>query len=242
MYIEKTAKTINIAIDEALKELNTTIDKIDYEILQEPSNGFFGIGKKLAKIKVAIQEEYKIEQSIPQNEIESEISQNSEPDKISEEGRKEKNINHNAPQIAKDFLSEIFFAMGIKAEMKIKINDKGGLKIDLNGEDIGVIIGKRGQTLDSLQYLTNLMVNKGSFDYMPIYIDIEDYRERRKQVLENLAINLSKKAQKIRKNVVLEPMNPYERRIIHAKLQNNTDVKTYSEGREPFRYVIISPR
>ncbi|MDE6182464.1 MAG: KH domain-containing protein, partial [Eubacteriales bacterium] len=132
--------------------------------------------------------------------------------------------------------------MKITIEIDTKINEKNNLIINLKGEDIGIIIGKRGQTLDSLQYLVNLIINKGEFAYMSVSIDTEDYRERRKQALENLAINLSKKVKKINKSVNLEPMNPYERRIIHSKLQNDKNVRTYSEGEEPFRYVVIAPK
>lgn len=126
--------------------------------------------------------------------------------------------------------------------MDIKLTEKNALSIELKSEDIGVIIGKRGQTLDSLQYLTNLVINKGEYAYMSVNIDTADYRERRKQTLEQLAINLAKKAKKTRRSVNLEPMNPYERRIIHGALQNDPTIRTYSEGDEPFRYVVISPK
>lgn len=239
MEIEKIAKTVDIAIDEALKELNTTKDKISYEIMQHPSNGFLGMFKKPAKVLVKLKE---TKQNIVADK--KEPKKNAIPKMVSEDehSKKSETINKNAPDIAKKFLEQVFDKMKINISIKASINDKNNLIIDLSGDDIGVIIGKRGQTLDSLQYLINLIVNKGECAYMPIYLDTEDYRKRRKQALEILAVNLSKKVKKIGKNVVLEPMNPYERRIIHAKLQNNPDVKTYSEGEEPFRYVVISPK
>lgn len=238
MKIEITAKTINGAIDEALKKLDTTIDKISYEVIQEPSKGFLGLLSKPAKVVVTL-----IEEKLPENKIlEKRIPKIVSEDEFKREKIEPKLINENAPEIAKQFLTEIFEKMKISVEVDAKINDKNNLLIELKGEDIGIIIGKRGQTLDSLQYLVNLVVNKGEFSYMSVNIDTEDYRERRRKALENLAINLSKKVKATNKSVILEPMNPYERRIIHSKLQNDRFVKTYSEGEEPFRYVVIAPR
>ena len=261
MEIQKVAKTVNLAIDEALKELNTTIDKIEYTVLQEPSKGFLGIGSKPAKVLVKIKEEDKkidIEtvkfenKPIAKKEEKVVIQQEKRiPKMVTEDDNtqetvlkqeKPKEINENAPTIAKEFLIEIFKTMNIIVNIDAKITDKNSLLINLEGDDIGVIIGKRGQTLDSLQYLTNLVVNKGEYAYMSVSLDTADYRKRRKQTLEQLAVNLAKKAKKTKRNVSLEPMNPYERRIIHGALQNDPNVKTYSEGNEPFRYVVISPK
>ena len=116
------------------------------------------------------------------------------------------------------------------------------LEVDFEGEDMGILIGKRGQTLDSLQYLTSLVVNKGKSDYIRVKLDTEDYRRRRKETLENLARGIAYKVKKTRKPVVLEPMNPYERRIIHSALQGNKFVETYSEGSEPYRHVVVAPK
>lgn len=256
MEIQKIAKTVNLAIDEALKELNTTIDKIEYTVLQEASKGFLGIGSKPAKVLVKLKED--INTSNNHNNIEntnsiSSINTNQQekriPRMVSEDNFKEptkqeniKEINKNAPIIATNFLNQVFSNMNLSVEMDIKLTEKNALSIELKSEDIGVIIGKRGQTLDSLQYLTNLVINKGEYAYMSVNIDTADYRERRKQTLEQLAINLAKKAKKTRRSVNLEPMNPYERRIIHGALQNDPTIKTYSEGDEPFRYVVISPK
>ncbi len=238
MKIEITAKTINGAIDEALKKLDTTIDKISYEVIQEPSKGFLGLLSKPAKVVVTL-----IEEKLPENKIlEKRIPKIVSEDEFKREKIEPKLINENAPEIAKQFLTEIFEKMKISVDVDAKINEKNNLLIELKGKDIGIIIGKRGQTLDSLQYLVNLVVNKGEFSYMSVNIDTEDYRERRRKALENLAINLSKKVKATNKSVILEPMNPYERRIIHSKLQNDRFVKTYSEGEEPFRYVVIAPR
>ena len=142
-------------------------------------------------------------------------------------------------KIAVAFLDEIFQAMGLTVSIETKLKEKH-LSIELKGDEMGVLIGKRGQTLDSLQYLVSLVVNKGSAPYISIILDTENYRQRRKETLESLAFNLAKKVKQTKKNVVLEPMNPYERRIIHASLQNDRYVTTYSEGEEPYRNVVIT--
>lgn len=141
---------------------------------------------------------------------------------------------------ATDFLSDVFAKMNMEVKLNASFADNKQILIDMTGEDMGVIIGKRGQTLDSLQYLTNLVVNKGEYPYMNVTLDTEGYRVRRKETLEHLAFNLAKKAKHNRRNVSLEPMNPYERRIIHATLQNDRYVTTFSEGVEPYRYVVIA--
>ncbi|MCD8214675.1 MAG: protein jag [Clostridiales bacterium] len=140
------------------------------------------------------------------------------------------------------FLKEVFGAMNLSVETEKQDENGRQLYLNLTGDDMGVIIGKRGQTLDSLQYLTNLVVNKGNSPYVSVHLDTKDYRKKRKETLENLARNLAKKAKHTRRNVTLEPMNPYERRIIHSTLQNDRYVTTFSEGEEPYRHVVISPK
>lgn len=139
------------------------------------------------------------------------------------------------------FLKDVFESMNlgeVEITSKYNIND-GCLDVDFEGEDMGILIGKRGQTLDSLQYLTSLVVNKGKSSYIRVKLDTEDYRRRRKETLENLARGIAYKVKKTRKPVVLEPMNPYERRIIHSSLQGNKFVETVSEGEEPYRHVVV---
>lgn len=142
---------------------------------------------------------------------------------------------------AQKFLEDVFAAMNLSVTMEMAYEKEGGsLAIDIAGDDMGVLIGKRGQTLDSLQYLVSLVVNKGQKDYIRIKLDTEDYRRRRRETLENLAKNIANKVRKTRRPVVLEAMNPYERRIIHSALQSNKYVETYSEGHEPYRHVVVS--
>ena len=140
-----------------------------------------------------------------------------------------------------EFLSSVFHAMKMEVEVVVSVNEEEhSIDVDLKGEDMGILIGKRGQTLDSLQYLTNLSVNKNSDDYYKVKIDTENYRERRKETLENLAKNIAYKVKRTRRPVSLEPMNPFERRIIHSALQNNKYMTTHSEGEEPYRHVVVT--
>ena len=205
-YIEISAKTVSEAITEACRKLGVTSDRLDYQVIEEGSNGFLGIGSKPAVIKAAVKEE----------EISVEDS-------------------------AKNFLNDVFAAMDMSVIVNVKYDEnENEMSIDLSGDDMGVLIGKRGQTLDSLQYLVSLVVNKESENYIRVRVDTENYRERRKETLENLAKNIAYKVKRTRRTVALEPMNPYERRIIHSALQNDKYVTTHSEGEEPFRKVVIS--
>ena len=142
---------------------------------------------------------------------------------------------------AKAFLSEVFAAMNMTVVINVEYDaENREMNVDLSGDDMGVLIGKRGQTLDSLQYLTSLVVNKGEDNYIRVKVDTENYRKRRQDTLENLAKNIAFKVKRTRRSVSLEPMNPYERRIIHSALQNDKFVTTHSEGEEPFRHVVVT--
>ena len=141
----------------------------------------------------------------------------------------------------KEFLKSVFHAMDMAVEIIVKVNEEEKLiEVDLKGDDMGILIGKRGQTLDSLQYLTNLAVNKHSENYYKVKVDTEDYRKRRKDTLENLAKNIAYKVKRTKRSVELEPMNPFERRVIHSALQNDKYVTTHSEGDEPYRHVVVT--
>ena len=141
----------------------------------------------------------------------------------------------------RDFLNSVFEAMNMEVEIIIEIDEEDkSIEVELKGDEMGLLIGKRGQTLDSLQYLTNLALNRKSDNYLRVKIDTEDYRRRRKETLENLAKNMAYKAKRTKRPVSLEAMNPYERRIIHSALQNDKYVVTHSEGEEPYRHVVIT--
>lgn len=142
---------------------------------------------------------------------------------------------------AREFLNDVFEAMDLVVVIDIKYDEENkNMNVDLSGDEMGILIGKRGQTLDSLQYLLSLVVNKESEDYIRVKVDTEDYRRRRKETLENLAKNIAYKVKRTKRPVSLEPMNPYERRIIHSALQNDKYVTTHSEGDEPFRKVVVT--
>lgn len=151
--------------------------------------------------------------------------------------RKKFSIDENVVE----FLSSIFEAMKMEVEILVAVNEEEHIiEVELKGDDMGILIGKRGQTLDSLQYLTNLAINKHSDEYYKVKIDTEDYRKRRKETLENLAKNIAYKVKRTKRPVSLEPMNPFERRIIHSALQNDRYVTTHSEGDEPYRHVVVT--
>ena len=151
--------------------------------------------------------------------------------------RKKFSIDENVVE----FLSSIFDAMKMEVEILVAVNEEDHIiEVELKGDDMGILIGKRGQTLDSLQYLTNLAINKHSDEYYKVKIDTEDYRKRRKETLENLAKNIAYKVKRTKRPVSLEPMNPFERRIIHSALQNDRYVTTHSEGDEPYRHVVVT--
>lgn len=226
MMVEKSAKTIEVAVQSALEELGVEENKVEIEVLEHPVKGLFGIGSKLAKVKVSVKEE-------------------ETPIKIREKRTESKVIRITdftlEKEKARKFLRDVLEAMDIKAEIRIKdINEI--LHINLSGPKMGLIIGRRGQTLDSLQYLVNLVVNKDKErdNYIKIVLDTENYRKKREETLQRLARRLGDRVQKTGKSVELEPMNPYERRIIHYTLQEFEGITTYSEGEEPYRKVIIS--
>jgi len=226
--VEKSAKTVEEAVELALKELNTTKDNVDIVVLEQPSKGLFGlIGGRPARVKVCLKDKEIIE------EIKELIKKGSEEDK-KEDKKKER-------EVAYRFLKDVLDSMGIRAEIKMK-QTEDGLYINLIGPRMGMVIGKRGQTLDALQYLTSLVVNKerGKDEYIRIILDTENYRKKREETLIRLANRMAEKVVKSRKKIELEPMNPYERRIIHSALQNHPGVITYSEGEEPNRKVIIA--
>ena len=201
-FIEISAKTVNDAITEACQKLTVTSDKLEYEVVEEGSSGFLGIGSKPAVIKAR--------------------------------------VKSSVEDTAKDFLKDVFEAMNLAVVVNVKYDEaNNSMDIDLSGYEMGVLIGKRGQTLDSLQYLVSLVVNKNVDNYIRVKVDTENYRQRRKETLENLAKNIAYKVKRTKRPVSLEPMNPYERRIIHSALQNDKYVTTHSEGDEPFRYVVV---
>ena len=289
-FSEKWGTDVDTAVKLALADLKLTIDEVDVTVLEEPSRGFFGIGSKLALVRV----EKKKAAPAPAPVVEEKKEEIPAVKTVTEEPKTEKVQNHREhkehrektgsqkhnnkrdrnnnrskkehknrekfemvetlePVIAKvpeedlsvcenhialEFLAEVTEQMGLSLDITAK---EGGesLYIDIQGKDSGTIIGKRGQTLDAIQYLTSLVVNKDQENYTRVVVDAENYRAKREKTLEMLAIRLANKVAKSKKSVKLEPMNPYERKVIHATLQNHPHVTTKSEGQDPYRRVII---
>lgn len=238
-YIEVTAKTVEDALTNALIQLETTSDMVEYEVIEKGGKGFLGIGSKNAVIRVRKKEE-SATQEVKTPATES-VANHDETDTVKEEKPVQATMSHEeVERRITTFLNEMFHAMDMQVAIEITFDKKNDcVNVDLSGDNMGVLIGKRGQTLDSIQYLTSLVVNKGKEKYVRIKVDTEDYRNRRKETLESLAKNIAYKVKRSRRSVSLEPMNPYERRIIHAALQNDKYVSTKSEGEEPFRHVVI---
>lgn len=238
-YKEFSAKTVDDAITAACQDFFVTSDKLDYEVLEEGSSGFLGIGAKPALIKARVKEDKEIVKESVKEPVKEVLK---EEKKFVKETAKVSNVDaREVEEAAKKFLGEVFDAMEMEVIVDAKYDDaEKALDVDMRGEEIGILIGKRGQTLDSLQYLVSLVVNKGQADYIRVKLDTENYRQRRKETLENLAKNIAYKVKRTKRPVSLEPMNPYERRIIHSALQNDRYVTTHSEGEEPFRRVVVS--
>ena len=293
-YIEVSGKNVDEALTNALIQLETTSDKVEYEVIEKGSSGFLGMFNKPAVIRVRKKAE-EVEETVEtvkkpvkkysdsknnnykdgkkkfksddkkdvkpvakaevksevKAEVKSEVKTEVKPAEVKpesedkDETKKESSKyttvmpNEEIERRITTFLTDMFKAMGFEVAIKVSFDDPECVYVDLSGPNMGVLIGKRGQTLDSIQYLTSLVVNKGKDKYVRIKLDTEDYRNRRKETLESLARNIAYKVKRTRRPVSLEPMNPYERRIIHSALQNDKFVSTKSEGEEPFRHVVV---
>ena len=254
-FIEVSAKNLSDAITEACQKLSVTSDRLYYEVIEEGSSGFLGIGSKPAVIKAAVKEEVEKAQAAAAaaiksaNEAVEEVKNNKAEVKTEAKVETKAASEVKAPVVsdgsfekkAEVFLKDVFDAMKMEVTINVKYDaaDKS-MDIDLSGDEMGLLIGKRGQTLDSLQYLVSLVINKDCADYIRVKVDTENYRERRKETLENLAKNIAYKVKRTKRSFSLEPMNPYERRIIHSALQDDRYVTTHSEGDEPFRRVVVT--
>ncbi len=203
-YVIKTGRTIQEAVQLAIEELNTDLDQVKIDILEEPAKGILGfISSKPAKVKVT--------------------------------------LKATPSDMVREFLQDLIKVMGVEGRVTVKEEEANLLRAEFKGPNMGVLIGRRGQTLDSIQYIAGLVLNKKFPDrYYRVIVDTEDYRKKREETLVQLAKNIAYKAIRLGKDVALEPMNPYERRIIHSALQGDARVTTHSEGEEPYRKVIIS--
>ncbi|MBQ9014877.1 MAG: protein jag [Firmicutes bacterium] len=274
--IEKWGVSVEEAVDLALQEMKLSRDDVEVTVLEEPSRGFFGIGSKLAKVRVERKapvieekpEEVKEaparkpgpigkEEVRPEELVTPKDRQDRKPRERKDRDRKKKprkekretvnialdGIDKESLEITEDhealtFLKEVTAKMGLKLDFTCRTGENL-VYIEMSGDDSRTVIGKRGQTLDAIQYLTSLVVNKDNKAYIKVVIDAENYRAKRQRTLEQLADRLAGKVVKTGKQVRLEPMNPYERKVIHATLQSHPSVITRSEGEEPYRRVII---
>ena len=269
-YITLSAKTLDDAITEALVQLGVTSDRLDYIVVEKGSEGFLGIGRKQAVIKARRKPEEKPVEEAAKEEIKAEapVKEEVKPEKhaekkpVKEAAHAKKPAREEKPEVKSEpkkkevelakvepltietcekFIYDVMNAMGMDdVKVTSSVDEEGALAINMEGSNMGILIGKRGQTLDSLQYLTNRVANKMQDGYVRVKLDTEDYRRRRKETLENLAKNIASKVKRTRKTVSLEPMNPYERRIIHSALQSDPAVSTHSEGEEPYRRVVVT--
>lgn len=277
-YSEKWGVDVEEAVKLALMDLKVSRDEVEVTVLEEPSKGFFGIGSKLAKVRVEKKkkpepeaekitsdeaapaaEEKPVKETRPQ-ERENKSNKKNHKENKPKTGRspKEQKPRDQKPKETKEiasvvdksklqevedhealrFMKEVTEKMGLDITVRAMVGEDM-VYLEMDGKDSGTVIGKRGQTLDSIQYLTSLVVNKDSEKYIKVVVDAENYRAKRQKTLEQLANRLASKVMKTKKYVRLEPMNPYERKVIHATLQQHRNITTRSEGEEPYRRVVI---
>lgn len=259
--ITVSAKTVSDALTEASIQLGTASTGVDFEVIEEGSAGFLGIGKKQAVIKAWRKEdkpakketkkevkketrkETKKEEpkkEAPKKEVKSESADEEAQKKAPAKEEKVAKVTPETKEACEKFLCDVLKEMNMEVKITSTIDEDGSLSICMEGENMGILIGKRGQTLDSLQYLTNRVANKMQEGYVRVKLDTENYRQRRKETLEGLAKSVASRVKRTKKSVYLEPMNPYERRIIHSTLQSDKYVSTHSEGEEPYRKVVVT--
>ena len=256
-YTEKWGKDVDEAVALALIDLKVSKEDVEVTVLEEPTKGFLGLGAKLAKVRVEKKKPPQPEKPVKPKEVKAEAKlkdrkpekkNNTKKSQESKPEEKKRNIVLDDVDInelkpveeheALTFLKDITEKMGLDLAFSARVGEDL-VYVEMNGKDSRTVIGKRGQTLDAIQYLASLVVNKDKEKYTKVVVDAENYRAKREKTLEQLANRLAAKVVKTRKHVRLEPMNPYERKVIHATLQKNPSITTRSEGEEPYRRVVI---
>ena len=229
--LEKTARTEDEAIAAALAELGMDRDDVSVEIVERAKSGFLGIGASPAVIRVSYEVPDPVEEKAPAAPAAKPAAESAAAAVVDED-----------PDYAaiRQFLSGLLERMGVKAQIEISTRENGGINVNLSGNGMGAIIGRRGETLDAIQHLTNYAVNRGSEKHLHISVDAENYRSKREESLTRLAEKMAEKAIKYKRSMALEPMNSYERHVIHTALQNYEGVTTSSTGVEPNRRVVVS--
>ena len=246
-YIDVTGKTEEEAIRAALSQLGLERDDVSVEILERSKSGFLGIGSSPAKVRVSYELDVAEEPEVPQAkpaekkpvEKKPEGKPEPAPEKKPEQPAAPVSETEDADRI-RAFLTGLLEHMDCRAQVKVYEEEKNRYKVILEGQRLGALIGRRGETLDAIQQLTNYAVNSGRDKRVRIHVDAENYRARREASLESLAMKVAAKVKKYRRSVTLESMNAYERHVIHATLQDVADVTTYSVGTEPNRRVVVA--
>lgn len=248
-YIEVSAKTIEEATSQATAQIESQGRVVtSVKVLEEPSKGFLGFGKKDALVRVyfeegtaeniAVAEEVvSVVETVTESMVDTVETDNTEIPVVVEDGITKAEQDFIA-DTGKEFLLGMFGKMGLSVQIE-KLTTKDKITFQVHGEDLGILIGKHGQTLDAIQYLTNLVANKEVHRRCQIVVDVENYRSRREETLIQLAHRLGAKVRRTRQKIALEPMNAFERKIIHVALQNEKHIKTDSEGQEPYRHIVI---
>ena len=233
-YLEKTGRTMEDAIAAALSELGLSEEEISVEVLERAKSGFLGIGAQPALIRVSYE--------VPDEPAPApKKAEEKKPEPKKAEPKKAAPVDESAEFAAvRSFVTGLMERMGVEAEVEISRRDNGGINVKLSGSGMGAIIGRRGETLDAIQHLTNYVVNRDSDKHMHISVDAENYRAKREESLTKLAEKMAEKAIKYKRSMALEPMNSYERHVIHTALQNYDGVTTSSTGVEPNRRVVVS--
>ena len=245
-YIEVSAKTIEEATSQATAQIESQGRVVtSVKVLEEPSKGFLGFGKKDALVRVYFEEAevthtaateetvVQVVETVTEIAVDTVETDNTEIPVVVEDG-----ITKAEQDSGKEFLLGMFGKMGLSVQIE-KLTTKDKITFQVHGEDLGILIGKHGQTLDAIQYLTNLVANKEVRRRCQIVVDVENYRSRREETLIQLAHRLGAKVRRTRQKIALEPMNAFERKIIHVALQNEKNIKTDSEGQEPYRHIVI---
>lgn len=232
--LEKSARTEDAAIAAALEELGMDRDDVSVEIIERAKSGFLGIGASPAVVRVSYE--------CPDEDVKPAVEKKTAESTAAPAAEKAAPVVDEDPEYAavRTFLTGLLERMGVKAELEFSRRENGGINVNLSGGNMGVIIGRRGETLDAIQHLTNYVVNKGSDKRMHVSIDAEAYRSKREESLTKLAEKMAEKAIKYKRSMALEPMNSYERHVIHTALQNYPGVTTSSTGVEPNRRVVVS--
>ncbi len=232
--LEKSARTEDAAIAAALEELGMDRDDVSVEIIERAKSGFLGIGASPAVVRVSYE--------CPDEDVKPAVEKKTAESTAAPAAEKAAPVVDEDPEYAavRTFLAGLLERMGVKAELEFSRRENGGINVNLSGGNMGVIIGRRGETLDAIQHLTNYVVNKGSDKRMHVSIDAEAYRSKREESLTKLAEKMAEKAIKYKRSMALEPMNSYERHVIHTALQNYPGVTTSSTGVEPNRRVVVS--